>query len=114
MEVLSTLSNFGNIIPHDANSVVNLTLDRRCLGVAARLGSSARRGTAAGQVRVIGLGPVPVFRFRAICVYVIGLLWMKGRCEWGKGTSALGTAATTPVASLGGALGLVCLHIFDL
>jgi len=58
VEVFSTLSNFGDIISHDTDSVVDLTLDCCRLGVAACLGSSARRGATAGQVRVIGFGHI--------------------------------------------------------
>jgi hypothetical protein len=77
VDVFATLSNLGNVIPHDTDSVIDLTLYRGRLGVAARLGSSARRGTAAGQVRVIGFRPVQMSRFRAICTSVIGS-WLEG------------------------------------
>lgn len=51
VDVFATLGNFGDIIPHDTDSVVDLTLDRGRLGASARLRSSARgarRGAAAG------------------------------------------------------------------
>ena len=112
MEVFATLCDFGDIIPHDTDSVVDLTLDRGRLGVAARLGSRARRGAATGQVRVIGFGPVQ-------CSHSVRFVRASlGRCGRmvgsGEGHVSIVIGNDHARSALRGAWRLVCLHIFDL
>ena len=97
VEVLATLSDLGDIIPHDTDCIVNLTLDRGRLGVAACLGSSARRGASAGQVRVIWFRPVPSSHPVEFEFVSFGRCRTKGGTKR-NGTSALGKVTTTPVA----------------
>ena len=58
VEALAALSDFGDVLSHDADRVINLRLDRSGLGVPlAAAGGRAPGAAVAGEVRVVWLGP---------------------------------------------------------
>ena len=84
IQPLSSLCDFCDVLPHDANGVVNLLLDSCRLRVSRA--SRVRGGAATGQVGVIGLRP----RMTA----------MADACTWLRGTRERMGRGGKPVQSV--------------
>ena len=79
IQPLSTLRDFCDVLPHDANGVVDLRLDGRSLRVTRA--SRVRRGAATGEVGVVRLRPAIIHVKRTLC----GRFW-ETRVQGGKET----------------------------
>ena len=57
VQSFSSLRDFGDVLSHNSNSIVDLGLNLCRLGVAPCGRSRVRRRTATGKIRVIRFGP---------------------------------------------------------